>query len=288
MDAAIPCHGKQQQHAVHCTTFHLHTSSILHADNATWRGNISVVAGHFSWGVWDELYMYNPGKSQHLAPKPQHHFQQRSDEGDPPSCLVIGRHPIARAISYYYQRCYDVSTCIGYQRRLRDLSPQELDTVMYSIRHSKPNEHGTHLVILDNGMSDAACRVMSREPGTKGLEIAMEHLSTTKLEIPPPLTNEEAHQAIDNVKHCVVGVMEEWKQTKEIIEFWYPWLDMSSTDSDRRRYQLYTNMETAADLSAEQLAVMENLNKCDLAMYDVMRGLHEKSYLLISSPAFTS
>ena len=51
--------------------------------------NLSVVAGHFAWGVWTEL-PYWIGENQTR----------------PPPCFIMGRHPVERVISYYYQRCF--------------------------------------------------------------------------------------------------------------------------------------------------------------------------------------
>ena len=34
-------------------------------------------------------------------------------QGCRPSVFVMGRNPIDRAISYYYQRCFQLESCIG-------------------------------------------------------------------------------------------------------------------------------------------------------------------------------
>ena len=52
-----------------------------------------------------------------------------------PPCFVAARHPVARAISYYYQRCYDTYGCSGYQRYMNDLSVEELQILVKNYRH---------------------------------------------------------------------------------------------------------------------------------------------------------
>ena len=52
-----------------------------------------------------------------------------------PPCFVAARHPLARVISYYYQRCYDTYGCIGYQRYINDLSVDELRVLVMNYRH---------------------------------------------------------------------------------------------------------------------------------------------------------
>ena len=95
---------------------------------------------------------------------------------DVPSCFVAMRHPVARAIAYYYQRCYDTHGCGGYQRYMNDLSVEELEDLLVNFRFINSlnvgiNEFSTkEAVVLDDGMNDASCRsLQSIEPSMRGI-----------------------------------------------------------------------------------------------------------------------
>jgi hypothetical protein len=76
-------------------------------DDINHNDGIAVLAGHFPWNIWNKLSNYN---------------NTNTDTNTNPPCFVMGRNPVDRAISYYYQRCYNSSTCIGNNRRINDLS----------------------------------------------------------------------------------------------------------------------------------------------------------------------
>ena len=89
---------------------------------------------------------------------------------DVPSCFVAMRHPVARAIAYYYQRCYDTHGCGGYQRYMNDLSVDELEDLLMYYRYVGTNVSTKVGVILDDGMNDASCRsLQSIEPSMRGI-----------------------------------------------------------------------------------------------------------------------
>jgi hypothetical protein len=78
-----------------------------------------------------------------------------------PSCFVMGRHPVDRAISYYYERCYTAQSCVGFQRRVNSLTAEELETIGVYERMGMYNEGNRSIVIVDEGMEDAMCRMMT-------------------------------------------------------------------------------------------------------------------------------
>ena len=87
-----------------------------------------------------------------------------------PPCFVAMRHPVARAIAYYYQRCYDTHGCGGYQRYMNDLSVEELEDLLMYYRYVGTNVSTKVGVILDDGMNDASCRsLQSIEPSMRGI-----------------------------------------------------------------------------------------------------------------------
>ena len=122
--------------------------------------NISIVAGHFFWEVWKTL------------PKCRNYTWEHDSKSTDamkcrPSCFIMGRHPIDRAISYYYQRCYQLESCIGYQRRINDLSVEEMTTIALYERQADydPYRGNKSIIILDEGMEDAACRTILNAKG---------------------------------------------------------------------------------------------------------------------------
>jgi len=79
--------------------------------------NLSVVAGHFAWGVWTELPYWIGENQTH-----------------PPPCFIMGRHPVERVISYYYQRCFREKGGPYYMKPLNSLSQIELEQFVESHR----------------------------------------------------------------------------------------------------------------------------------------------------------
>jgi len=57
-----------------------------------------------------------------------------------------------RAISYYYQRCYDVEACVGYKKRINDLTVEDLEFIAIYDRQGKHKEDNKTVVILDEGL----------------------------------------------------------------------------------------------------------------------------------------
>ena len=181
LDVIIPCHG-----GLHCKNFLMGqhqlrivpcvgvqcSSTSLNGETVAYHSyeNVAVIAGHFSWGAWNHL----PALSPSLAPV------GRGASAPKSSCLVVGRNPVTRFISYYYQRCFNSTNCIGYHKRLKDLAQEEVDTILWRSRHAEEvddewkaasglfedmsKEHtfnNTNLfIVVDDGLHDAACRQM--------------------------------------------------------------------------------------------------------------------------------
>ena len=136
MDMIIPCYN-----GIHCNNFLLNKLQLTptlymrqvdnvinmsHLSNTSYwynhayylknYNNIAVVAGHFRWQVWLHLDTYvqqfmNLSASS-LSDSPTYEYVP-PDDIPPPKCMVIGRHPVSRFISYYYQRCFGTDTCFG-------------------------------------------------------------------------------------------------------------------------------------------------------------------------------
>ena len=97
--------------------------------------NVSVVAGHFFWDVWDDLPTartervqdndYDNGNGNSTMNDKKINFSEGKGnvmKKRVPPCFIMGRHPVERAISYYYQRCFESTACVGYRRRINELS----------------------------------------------------------------------------------------------------------------------------------------------------------------------
>ena len=107
----------------------------------------------------------NPG------PSPNSGLHSNPSPGLPevPACFIAMRHPVARAISFYYQRCYETYGCEGYHRYMNDLSVDELSSLLENYRYVGTNVSTKEAMILDDGMNDASCRALqSIEPTMRG------------------------------------------------------------------------------------------------------------------------
>ena len=156
----VPCH-----HGVHCTVLSL--SDLFRSGQQDLLQEAAVVAGHFFWGVWRHLPHWNIAHITSLSSLEE----EEEEEEEVPHLLVMGRHPVDRAISYYYQRCYQVEHCRGYKRMMNNLLPGELLEIGLNERHgrfSPLDPSNKTIVLLDEGMSDAACRVLSGRRATSG------------------------------------------------------------------------------------------------------------------------
>lgn len=237
----IPCHG-----GIHCVAVDVKDINTTNVD----LENASVIAGHFSWGVWNQLPSYRP-----------------TNPDSPPPCLVMGRHPVDRAISYYYQRCYGSSSCIGYNRRINDITPEELRTIALLEREGKLKEDNSTLIILDEGMSDAACRALLNQKATTGLIIGQD-----RIVVPSMLPVDAAEAAKARLRKCVVGIVERMDETKRVIAEWFPWVKNIEREK-KKLMQIYSNKETSSDLRDDLRAVLLEVNICDVQLYEEMLRL---------------
>jgi len=263
----VPCHG-----GIHCVTVSLQdpiARSLLDISN------VSVLAGHFFWAEWLSLPHYRDIYSA------QSRLTFSPDGSDLlPPVFVMGRHPVSRAISYYYQRCYDSDGCLAHGRMLNDISAEELETFVLSSRNANYRADNTTLMITDEGLEDAACRVLANERGTSGLIVSSPSEPVT---IPPPLSAAATSRALRNIDSCVVGLLERWTDTKRVMKFWFPWMDLGR---DRKKMSLYVGKETTESLRPDLREVIERYNRCDLQLYDKMLKRFTKQLEIIDSKLF--
>jgi len=149
-------------------------------------------------------------------------------------------------------------------------------TLLYALQGKHRYDNRT-LVVIDEGMEDAACRAIANAKATTGLIAGVD-----EVRVPPPLTEEETRRALGNLDHCVVGVLERWEETKAVMEYWFPWLDFS-VDSHRRKMHIYSGKETARDLRPEIRDVLQSVSQCDLKLYARAVDLFEQQLQVVSA-----
>ena len=282
LKSLVPCHG-----GVHCTV--LDPSDLFHSGQEALLQEVAVVAGHFFWGVWKKLPHWNIARI--TSPSPP---SSSSEEGEVPHLLVMGRHPVDRAISYYYQRCYQVEHCRGYQRMINSLRPDELLQIGLNERHgqySPLDPSNNTVILLDEGMSDASCRVLSGRRATSGytrslvgidVDIEGEGKVPTTLSTPGPLPPEALQEAVRHLGQCVVGLQERWSDTLAVLQRWFPWM-AASLDNDTRKMHLFSGKEDRYTLLPELKSVLESINQCDLALYEAMEQRFDRQMQVLEA-----
>jgi hypothetical protein len=218
--------------------------------------NVSVLAGHFSWEVWSSL----PSRSKRI-----------------PSCFVMGRHPVDRVISYYYQRCYNEPNCQHYNVRLNDLSRHKLISFLESFRSALVVEDGT-IRIVDEGVEEAACRAISNRKVTTGQRPEF-------VRLPPVLTTEEHEIALNNINHCIVGMQYDWEGTKEVLTHWFPWMNFQQEKSDKRM-RLVKEKESISTIRSDHREIIELMNPCDMKLHNRMLEIFESELEVVRDDSY--
>jgi hypothetical protein len=219
--------------------------------------NVSVLAGHFSWGIWSSL----PSVDQSITAPP---------------CFVMGRHPVDRVASYYYERCYREAQCPFYLTPFNDLTPENLTFFISFFRQGIQLDSGD-LVFVDEGAQEACCRAMANRKVTSGRPLHDD-------DIPSALTLLEEEAAIANVGRCVVGLQEEWTDTKRVFEHWFPWVDINADQNEK--VNRGRERESVSMIRTDLREVIERMNSCDMRLYEKMRSLFDKQLSVIESIAY--
>jgi hypothetical protein len=229
---------------------------------------VSVVGGHFAWDVWKQLPAITTSH-QSAAVRVSSGGQPVAVSIKPLSCFVMHRHPVARVISYYYQRVYSDKVEF-FHRRLNEWPAEELRDVIRHIRHPAQLLNGSH-VLSDEGISNAACRALSGTRITTGL------LYHADIVIPsgPDINDDAIDSAIRNSGQCVAGIQEDMKNTMRVLRFWFPWMQISSatnTSANIKNQGHYNDIaESIYELRSDIRAVIEDENRCDMKLYNAAR-----------------
>lgn len=215
------------------------------------------------------------------------------------SCLTIGRHPVDRAISYYYQRFYQhpdkirnrtaaansaTTVAAGIaaagvqndgasaaevplnQRMINELTPEQLEMVALSTREGMSSHFYPDIqVFIDEGMADGACSALLGLKYTSGQRAG-------PIAIPPEIPVSLYPRAHANLRQCVVGLQEQWNQTLQVLDHWFPWLDFSENPG-RKKMSIYSGLETRKSLRRELYDVLVALNPCDMMLYEEMQRI---------------
>lgn len=249
LESFVPCFGD-----ISCLTFDIpDTFSRDSINPSTNRDrNISVVAGHFYWNVWSKL--------------PSCRASSLHNKSEcVPSCFVMNRNPITRVISYYYERLYSIRESPYSGRNINSLSAEELESLVTSYRWGRwGNEiNKTDPLLVDEGMSDASCRVMAGLKVTAGLPATSEII-----QIPPALTTQQIEDALNRLRRCIVGLAEDWMTSVKMINFWFPWIDFGDSYFEVRNIGKNNKKhEDERSLRPELLDVIKRNNMCDMQLY---------------------
>ena len=88
-------------------------------------------------------------------------------------------------------------------------------------------------IIIDDGMSEVYCRTLTNTKLTTGQILnysslykklyMSDNLSSTNFSLLGMI-----NIAKQNINKCIVGILESWEETLQIIHYWYPWLQIES------------------------------------------------------------
>ncbi len=225
---------------------------------------VAVIAGHFFWDVWKSLPAYVAHQRD-----PQKSFFE-------PSCFVMARHPVQRVISFYDQRFYREVKSPLFEKDLNEFSPEQWENLIIYQRFARMKEDNVTVIIVDEGMSDAACRTMANVKTTAGLE------NPTEVPVPAELSKEQTITALNNAKKCVVGVLERWDDTVRVINHWFPWIFFDN----KFDMQLNRGAPNNRFIRPDLYEVTLRNNKCDMLLYNQMVSQFENQLKVVDTPLF--
>jgi hypothetical protein len=224
-----------------------------HSENE--KSQLSVLAGHFQWGVWhDRISTSSHNPSSLLLTTT-------------PRVFIMFRDPIKRSISLYYERLYPMINVM-----MNDVSAEDFHYYLTSFKGSSYSRW------RDEGFLNSTCRMICGANIHKGKypkDITpaqqQEALSLISLEV-----------SLRRLSLSVVGLTDQWDSTKKVIQFWYPWIDVTSEEF-RENYAKVAGMETRNTLRPDHLSLMDSLNSCDVYLYESAKNIFQKQLAVIKS-----
>ena len=104
---------------------------------------------------------------------------------------------------------------------------------------------------------------------------------------PDDISVAEAKQALSNVEHCVVGLVEHMAMSQAIFEFHFPWLQFDAlTNPGMIRHKSFNDMETVEELHPWIKEMILQANECDMLLYNHMLEIFESELYVVYNNAF--
>jgi hypothetical protein len=222
-----------------------HMTFDLSGLSASEKSNLQVLAGHFDWDIVEDEEMAEVVSEQRTVAQ----------------CFTMLRHPVDRAISFFYERVYPVvKKTISAYAETED-GPALLDLL---IRGFVGTAQG---LLRDEGMSDTLTRQLSSASYRRGMtpDDAARHNLNSQV-----LTDQHFIKARANFRLCIVGVVENMTASHRVLAHWFPWIGdigQNTTARTLRKNQGYVDKETVATLPHVVRQNIEEHNKYDLQMY---------------------
>jgi hypothetical protein len=216
------------------------------------RDELAVIAGHFEWGVWKSSRSQAECSSANVRQGGLSSKHPVGLQSIIPRIFVMLREPIERTISLYYERLFP-----EIKISLNSLSLEDLDFYLINFRGS------AFSAWRDEGFSDSTCRMLCGANVHKGK--APHEVSEAEAASAKALINDRV--AISRLHSTVVGLTHRWEETKTIISFWYPWLDITNDDVRGNTGGKKSYVESIGNLKLSHRALIEDANSCDLALY---------------------
>ena len=108
-----------------------------------------------------------------------------------------------------------------------------------------------------------------------------------QFDLPLEITADETKQILDNVEHCVVGLVEHMSLSQTIFEFHFPWLQFDLFNKPTKlKMKLYNDMETLDDLLPWIKDLILQANQCDMLLYNHMLEIFESEMYIVYNNAF--
>jgi hypothetical protein len=234
----------------------------------------------------------SPGpKSSHFGDHLQYMKLNDSRKEYTPPCLTIGRHPVDRAISYYYERSFK-----GFDERIfNHLSVSEVIFFAFEVVTGDP----IFKVFLDDGPSNMMARAYSGIRNLTGMTYDWMNDSQMKVPAHSIISAEECGLAYERLDHCVIGILEDMENTRQVLKHWFPWMQtfksmhkyfkrdsfMNVVDTDKNKIDV---KETRHTIRPELREVLETANYCDMILYDRMKETFEKQLQVLNASRFTA